>query len=113
MEDRELIVLLNKDPGRAIHELMNQYGKSIRTICHNFLYDCSEHDVEEAIADTFIHFWKNREKFVLNERYSLKSYLYTIARNVSRDKRRSLKKRDIYSMDELDRIIDLIRRIGK
>lgn len=102
MEDRELIVLLNKDPGRAIHELMNQYGKSIRTICHNFLYDCSEHDVEEAIADTFIHFWKNREKFVLNERYSLKSYLYTIARNVSRDKRRSLKKRDIYSMDELD-----------
>ena len=77
------------------------YGGSISTICKNFLYDCNEHDIEEAISDTFIHFWKYLDKFELNKNYSLKSYLYTIARNVSRDRRRRLKKVDIFSIEEL------------
>ena len=80
---------------------MNLYGGSISTICKNFLYDCSENDVEEAISDTFVSFWKHLDTFQLNESYSLKSYLYAIARNVARDKRRKLKKADIFSIEEL------------
>lgn len=102
MNDRALIKLLHINAGRAIHKLIMMYGGSISTICRNFLYDCTEEDVEEAIADTYIHFWKNRDKFVLNEKYSLKSYLYAIARNAARDKRRKLKKADIYSLEELE-----------
>lgn len=105
MTDQELLRLLETSPGRAIHEMMNLYGDSISTICRNFLYDCKEDDVEEAIADTYIHFWKNREKFRLNERYSLKSYLYAIARNAARDKRRYLKRAEIYSIDELELVL--------
>ena len=78
MDDKKLLKLMDKNPGQAIHELINRYGDSISTICRNFLYDCSEDDIEETIADTYIHFWQHREKFRLNEKYSLKSYLYAI-----------------------------------
>lgn len=101
MNDQEILIMLKKNPEQGIHKLMVLYGGAISTICRNFLYDCSEADVEEAIADTFIHFWKNREKFELKENYSLKSYLYAIARNVARDMRRKQKKADIFSMEEL------------
>ena len=57
MTDLELLNILKTNPERAIHELMTRYGGAVSTICRNFLYDCSEDDVEEAIADTFIHFW--------------------------------------------------------
>lgn len=102
MNDREILLLLEQDAGRGIHVMMNLFGDSIYTICRNFLYDCPEDDVEEAVADTYIHFWKNKENFKLNEKYSLKSYLYAIARNAARDKRRKLKRADVYSLDELN-----------
>jgi RNA polymerase sigma-70 factor (ECF subfamily) len=105
MDDKRLLLLMEKNPGRAIHEMMNLFGDSISTICRNFLYDCSEDDIEETIADTYINFWRNREKFKLNEKYSLKSYLYAIARNAARDKRRSLKKADIFSLEELELVL--------
>ena len=63
MRDQEILVILKQNPQQGIHELMVLYGGAIATICRNFLFDCSEEDVEEAIADTFIHFWKNLDKF--------------------------------------------------
>lgn len=101
MNDRDLLTLIRKNPDKGIHKLITLYGGAIGTICRNFLYDCSENDIEEAISDTFIRFWKKVPDFELNEKYSLKSYLYAIARNVARDKRRLLKKADIFSMEEL------------
>lgn len=101
MTDQEILTTLKENPEKGIHLMMNLYGGAIATICRNFLYDCSENDVEEAIADTFIRFWQNRNKFELNRNYSLKSYLYAIARNVSRDKRRLQKKADIFPLEEL------------
>lgn len=101
MNDKNLLLLLKQHPEQGIHKLMTLYGGAISTICRNFLYDCSESDIEEAIADTFIHFWKHREKFELKENYSLKSYLYAIARNTARDSRRKLQKSDIFSIEEL------------
>ena len=101
MNDRDLLTLIKSNPEKGIHKLMQIYGGSIGTICRNFLYDCSENDIEEAISDTFILFWKKSSNFELNEKYSLKSYLYAIARNTARDKRRLLKKADIFSIEEL------------
>jgi len=105
MKEKELLLLLKKNPERGIHEMMNHYGDSISTICRNFLYDCPEDDIEETIADTFINFWHNMDKFKPDKGCSLKSYLYAIARNVARDKRRTLKKADIYSLEELELVL--------
>lgn len=102
MKDEELLAILNRSPERGLRELMNRYGGAVATICKNFLYDFPESDIEETIADTFIRFWKNREQFQLDAKYSLKSYIYAIARNVSRDRRRKEKKADIFSLEELE-----------
>lgn len=101
MSDQELLITIRKNPDEGIRKMMTLYGGAISTICKNFLYDCAENDIEEAIADTFIHFWKRCNAFELNKKYSLKSYLYAIARNVARDKRRKLKKANIFSIEEL------------
>ena len=101
MKDDALLKLIKKNPEQGIHELMNLYGGAVGTICKNFLRDFPENDIEEAIADTFIHFWKSSGKFHLKSGHSLKSYLYAIARNVARDKRRQAKVADIYSLEEL------------
>ena len=101
MNDQELLKLLKNNPNQAIHILLELYGGAVSTICGNFLYDCGKEDVEEAIADTFTNFWKKSKDFVLNDRFTLKSYIYAIARNVARDKRRKLKKEDIFSIEEL------------
>ena len=101
MTDQELLTLLRKHPEQGIHKMMTLYGGAIAAICRNFLYDCSVEDIEEAIADTYIHFWKNMDNYKLKENYSVKSYLYAIARNVARDLRRKQKKADIFSVEEL------------
>lgn len=101
MSDEILLMLLKKNPEQGIHELMKLYGGAVATICRNFLYDFAEDDIEETIADTFINFWRNRDRFELNKNYSLKSYLYAIARNAARDKRRKATKADVFSLEEL------------
>lgn len=101
MKDEELLEILNRSPERGLRELMNRYGGAVATICRNFLYDFPESDIEETIADTFIRFWKNSGQFQLNDQYSLKSYLYAIARNAARDRRRKERKADIFSLEEM------------
>lgn len=101
MTDEQLLLLLRKNAEQGVHELMKLYGGAVATICRNFLYDFSENDIEETIADTFIHFWRNLKKFELKESYTIKSYLYAIARNAARDKRRKAKKEDVFSLEEL------------
>ena len=101
MSDERLLMLVKANPEQGMHEMMKLYGGAVATICRNFLYDFTEDDIEETIADTFIHFWKYRKQFQMKENYSLKSYLYAIARNAARDKRRKAKKEDIFSLEEL------------
>lgn len=101
MSDEELVTLLKEKPEQGVHEMMKLYGGAVATICRNFLYDFAKDDIEETIADTFIYFWKNRDQFELKKNYSLKSYLYAIARNAARDKRRKAKKADVFSLEEL------------
>lgn len=101
MTDREILELLKQDPEAGIHQLLQRYGGPIKTICKNFLYDCSEEDIEEAVADTVIHFWRGLHHFIPDETHSMKSYLYAIARNVARDKRKTLKKVSIFPLEEV------------
>ena len=88
MEDEKLIHLIELNPDKGIHKAMKLYGKAVNTICRSVLQGCEDGLVDEAVSDTFFKLWKNCQKFSAEEGYSLKSWLYSIARNTAIDIRR-------------------------
>ena len=86
----KILRLLKESPGEGIDLALEAYGGPVRTICRNILFDCSSEDVEEAVADSFVELWRSVDKFDKHAGYSLKSYLYGIARHKALDKRRHL-----------------------
>lgn len=98
MDDRQLLRLLRDKPDQGLHKAMELYGKAVNTICRSLLQGCSDGLVDEAVSDTFFKLWKNGNQFSLDEGHSLKSYLYSIARNTAID----LRRKNGYSVLSLD-----------
>lgn len=98
--DSELLRLLSHHPERGMEAILDEYGAAVETICRNFLYDCSQEDREEVVADTFFKLWKYRERIQIDEKSSLKMYLYQIARNTARDFRRKKNRQPVISVEE-------------
>jgi RNA polymerase sigma-70 factor (ECF subfamily) len=92
--DERILLLLKESPGDGISTALDAYGGPVKTICRNILFDCSAEDVEEAVADSFVELWRSIDRFKIGGGYSLKSYLYGIARHTALDRRRALKKED-------------------
>lgn len=92
INEERILRLLKEVPGEGIGLALDAYGGPVKTICRNILFDCSQEDIEEAVADSFVGLWKSIDKFRMNGDYSLKSYLYGIARHTALDKRRQMKK---------------------
>ena len=85
MDDKTLLQLLQSDAEAGIKAALDLYGGAVETICKNFLINLPEQDLEEAIADTFIKLWQNSHHFKPDKGHSLKSYIYSIARNTCID----------------------------
>ena len=92
INEERILRLLREAPGEGISLALDAYGGPVKTICRNILFDCSQEDIEEAAADSFVGLWRFIGKFNANGDYSLKSYLYGIARHTALDRRRALKK---------------------
>lgn len=92
INEESILLMLKNSPGEGISMALDAYGGPVKTICKNILFDCSQEDIEEAVADSFVGLWKSIDKFNRNGDYSLKSYLYGIARHTALDKRRTIKK---------------------
>ncbi|MBQ4284536.1 MAG: RNA polymerase sigma factor [Lachnospira sp.] len=99
MSDEKLLKLVKHNPDKGISEAMKIYGKAVNTICRSILGDLGEEFVEEAVSDTFFKLWKNNKQFVECEGHSLKSWLYSVARNSATDIRRKNAKH-ILSLDD-------------
>lgn len=91
MDEQSLLDLLQTDPEQGMRQIIRIYGPAVHKICSGFLTGRPYEEKEEAEADVFVKLWKYRERVRLNETYSLKSYLFAIARNVSKDRLRSIK----------------------
>ena len=90
MEDRKLIRLIQRNPEKGISIALDLYGGSVKTICKGILAGLPEQDVEEAIAETFVRLWRYGKSFKSRPETSLKSYIYSIARNASIDKLKAI-----------------------
>ena len=86
MDDKELLELLISCPERGTEALIQQYGKVVHKICSSVLLSGGKELTEEAVADTFVRLWRYRDRIHPDETHSLRSYIYTVARNVARDK---------------------------
>ena len=86
MEDRKLIKLINRNPEKGISIALDLYGDPVKTICSSILAGMTAQDVEEAVAETFVRLWRYGKSFKAERGTSLKSYIYSIARNASLDK---------------------------
>jgi RNA polymerase sigma factor (sigma-70 family) len=101
MEDRKLIRLIQRSPEKGISAALDLYGSSVKTICKGILAGQTEQDIEEAIAETFVRLWRYGKSFKAGDGTSLKSYIYSIARNASIDKLKAIHGEEV-SMESIE-----------
>lgn len=101
MEDRKLIRLIQRSPEKGISAALDLYGSSVKTICKGILAGQTEQDIEEAIAETFVRLWRYGKSFKATPETSLKSYIYSIARNASIDKLKAIHGEEV-SMEAIE-----------
>lgn len=119
MEDKEDIELYKnflKGNNKAFDEIMLKYRKKIIAFINKYVRNLET--AEDLAQDTFVYVLMNRKEY--DFRYSLKTYLYTIAKcracNYIRDQKRNIKFDENYIKDveDLTQIDDdLIRNENK
>lgn len=88
MNDEKLLELIILNPEKGIHEAMQLYGRAVNTICRSVLRGYEAGLVDEAVSETFFKLWKKSTQFSSEKGTTLKSWLYSIARNTAIDIRR-------------------------
>lgn len=102
MEDVRLLALIREDESRGIEMAIRLYGGAVHKICSVILAGYHEEDIEEAVSDCFVELWRNINRYDSERNVSLKCYLYGIARNIAKNKKRTLAKVKPYeNLDEV------------
>ena len=86
MDDRKIIELFFARDEKALSESQKKYGRYCESISKNIL--SSDEDAEEVLNDTLLSAWNSIPP---EEPKSLKTYLGTLARNLSLDRYRKMK----------------------
>ena len=86
MDDRKIIELFFARDEKALSESQKKYGRYCELISKNIL--SSDEDAEEVLNDTLLSAWNSIPP---EEPKSLKTYLGTLARNLSLDRYRKMK----------------------
>ena len=82
-------------------EIIRDYKDGLILYLNGYVHDI--HDAEDLMEDTFVKIYAKRPVF--SPKYSFKTWLYTIGRNVAIDYLRKERKKYIRSMDELSEIV--------
>ena len=98
MNDEKLIRLIRENPNQGIHKAMQLYGRAVNTICVSVLQGCEDGLVDEAVSETFLKLWQKAHLYSEKEGHSVKSWVYSIARNTAIDIRR----KNGYALPSLD-----------
>ena len=86
MHDEAIVAAIKSGDETAIHEVILKYSKLLWSIVNSILcHVASDQDVEECVADVFVHLWQNPDKFDPH-RGRLKSWLSMVARSRAIDR---------------------------
>jgi len=76
-DDQHIVMQLKQGKVSALEVLHEKYAHRIFGTCLRF--HLTAEDAEEIVQDVYVKIWENRQNLKLG--YSLKSYLFTIAKN--------------------------------
>ncbi|MGE4585964.1 MAG: RNA polymerase sigma factor [Mangrovibacterium sp.] len=79
-QDKMLVSALRKNNPKAFDALFRKYAQSLYLFVYSILKD--DFEAEEAVQSIFMKIWEKRH--ALNSDLSFKSYLFTIALNITR-----------------------------
>lgn len=103
MEEKTDVVLYNsflKGDNEAFDEIINRYRKNLILFINKYVHDLEIS--EDLVQDTFVYVLVNRKEY--DFKYSLKTYLYTIAKcrasNYIRNQKRIVKFDEAYIKNE-------------
>jgi len=97
---KEISKRLKKGDETALEEIMQKYFPLVSSIIFNIgRGTLRKEDIEEAVTDTFVTLWKNRDK-VKDE--TLKGYICCIAKTKAFDKLDSVGKEIILDIEEIN-----------
>lgn len=100
MQDKKLLAELKKRNEAAMGQIIDKYAKLLWSVAGAVLHGVgTAQDVEECVADVFIHLWENSHKFD-PDRGALKSWLAMVARSKAIDRWRELSGRSTVPWDE-------------
>lgn len=85
--DEEVVRLIRLHDERALVLLIQRYGGQVQALCESICGD--ELEANGVVSDVFWEFWRHAERFQ-SHRGSLRSYLLTMARSRSIDRKRSM-----------------------
>lgn len=107
-EDKLLMKKFQKGNEQAFEELIIKYRDSAVYFAQRYTWD--KYIAEDITQESFAYLYVYKDKY--NEKYSFKTYLFTIIRNKSIDYYRKIKKEELkdnlYTLNTLDNPEDLL-----
>lgn len=100
MQDDKIIEAIHNKDEEIMGLVIQKYSNLLWKIVSAVLINASSiQDVEECVADVFIHLWMHPEKYE-TEKGKLSTYLSIVARNKAIDRYRSNQRRKEVSLEE-------------
>lgn len=100
LNDETIIRAIRDGDEAAIGQVMDRYSRLLWSVVSAVLHNtASEQDVEECVADVFIHLWENPDSYDPG-RGKLKAWLCVVARNRAVDRYRELSRRSDVPLED-------------
>lgn len=100
MNDPQIIAAIQRRDENAIRWVMRKYARLLWGVCATILKNVgAAEDIEECVADAFIHLWENPGQFDPAQG-SLKTWLAIVARSRATDRYRQLARRLTAPLDD-------------
>lgn len=101
MTDKNIRDAIMEKDVAVIEKVIDKYSKLLWSVVSAVLINTtSESDVEEIVADTFIGFWNNPEKYEADQG-KLSTYLSVMARSRAIDRYRQISRKNEITIDNL------------
>ena len=99
MSDEKIVLAIKNRDATVLDKVINKYSKFMWKVVGNVIPNATSQDIEECVADVFIYFWRNYDKYD-SEKSTLKYWLALIARSRAINKMKIIYRNNHVSYDD-------------